>query len=298
MTPDGGRLTRWSFMLAPFPPPRSFDRRFLWPLVLLLMFAWPAVARADQVDGLVDQLQSARDYKVRLSAALNLAKLGDRRAIPVFIKALKDPDKTVRGVAAAGLGKLVNASTPAGLRGQVLAALRQTASGDANAFVRKQAQKAYDALKRLSGSEGAVALGATYVNVGGMAAEAGNKAELVALMRQTAQSTFRSRAPSMVIDWPGGGAPSARNIKDRQLNAFFVDGTVNAISASSGMVECKVSMLLATFPAKSMFGFLKGGAKVEGGGSDSALAAQDCVVAVVEDLIARKIIPTIEARVR
>jgi hypothetical protein len=286
-------------MLALTSPPRPPNRRFLLSVVLLLLFAWPAAARADQVDRLVGQLESARDYKVRLSAALNLAKLGDRRAIPVFIKALKDSDKTVRGVAAAGLGKLVNASTPSDLRDRALSALRQSASGDENAFVRKQAQKAFDSLKRLSGSGSAVALGATYVNVGGMAAEAGNRSELVALMRQTAQSTFRSRAPSMVIDWPGGGAPSSKNIKDRQLNAFFVDGTVNAIVASGGIVECKVSMLLATYPAKSMFGFLKGGAKVEGGGSgDSALAAQDCVVAVVEDLIARKIIPTIEARVR
>ena len=31
-------------------------------------------------------------------------------------------------------------------------------------------------------------------------------------------------------------------------------------------VSCKVSMLLATYPDKSMFGFLKGGAQVEGGG--------------------------------
>ncbi|HTE55338.1 MAG TPA: HEAT repeat domain-containing protein [Kofleriaceae bacterium] len=268
-------------------------------LALIVVVAWPAVARADQVDRLVDQLESSGDYKVRLSAALNLAKLGDRRAIPVFIKALGDSDNTVRGVAAAGLGKLVNSSTPTDLRGRVLAALRQTASGDANAFVRKQAQKAYDSLKRGSGAGGQVASGATYVNIGGMAAQAGNRAELVALMRQTAQKTMRSRAPSMVVDWPGGGAPSAKNIRDRQLNAFFVDGTVNAINVSGGTVECKVSMLLATYPAKSMFGFLKGGAKVEGGsGGESDLAAQDCVVAVIEDLIARKIIPTIEARAR
>jgi hypothetical protein len=253
-------------------------------------------ARADQVDRLVDQLQSSKEYKVRLSAALNLAKLGDRRAIPVFIQALEDPDKTVRGVAAAGLGKLVNASTPGDVRSRVLAALRQTASADENAFVRNQAQKAYDALKRPAG-EATAAMGATYVQLGAMAAEAGNRGELVALMRQTAQRTFKSRAPAMVTEWPGG-APSARSIRDRGLQAFFVDGTVNAINASAGAVECKVSMLLATYPQKSMFGFLKGGAKVEGGSSagDTALAAQDCVVAVVEDLIARKIIPTIQAR--
>jgi len=269
------------------------------PLAVTLILAWSGIAQADQVDRLVGQLESSSDYKVRLSAALNLAKIGDRRAIPVFIVALGDVDKTVRGVAAAGLGKLVNSATPAELRDRTLAALRRSASGDSNPFVRKQAQKAYDTLKGLAGAGAQVALGATYVQVGAMSAEAGNKGELKGLMRQTVLQTLRQRASRMVVDWPGGGAPSARNIRDRKLNAFFLDGTVNAINVSGGTVECKVSMLLATYPAKSMFGFLKGGAKVEGGsGGDADLAAQDCVVAVVEDLITRKIIPTIEARTR
>jgi hypothetical protein len=265
-------------------------------LVMLLVAAWPLVGRADQVGRLIGELESASDYKVRLSAALNLTRLGDRRVIPAFIKALEDSDKTVRGVVAAGLGKLVAAGTPASIKERALAALRESAAGDADSFVRKQAQKAYDKIKAMVGPAVSVASGATYVNIGGMAAEAGKKPELVALMRQTALKTFRAHAPSILIDWPGGGSPSAKSIADRKLDAFFVDGTVNAIHGKGGGVECKVSMLLATFPAKSMFGFLKGGARVEGSGSDVDLAAQDCVVAVVEDLIARKIIPTIQAR--
>lgn len=267
-------------------------------MVALLIAVWPIIGRADQVGRLIGQLESSSDYKVRLSAALNLAKLGDRRAIPAFIVALGDEDKTVRGVVAAGLGKLVTAATPAELKNRALAALRQSASSDSNAFVRKQAQKAYDKLKAMVGPAVSVTSGATYVNIGAMSAEAGKSAELVALMRQTAQKTFRQRAPSILIDWPGGGAPNTKNIGERQLKAFFVDGTVNAIKDKGSAVECKVSMLLATFPAKSMFGFLKGGAMVDGGGGDTDLAAQDCVIAVVEDLVARKIIPTIEARTR
>ncbi len=267
-------------------------------IVCLLIAVWPVLGRADQIDRLIGQLQSSDDYKVRLSAALNLTKLGDRRAIGAFITALRDQDKSVRGVAAAGLGVLVTAATPAETRNRALTALRQAASSDGNAFVRKQAQKAYDKVKAMVGPAVSVAAGATYVNIGAMAAEVRNAGELVALMRQTAQKTFRRQAPGILIDWPGGGAPNARHIQDRQLKAFFVDGTVNAVKSGGGAVECKVSMLLATFPAKSMFGFLKGGAKVEGGGGEDDLAAQDCVIAVVEDLIARKIIPTIEARTR
>ena len=55
-------------------------------------------------------------------------------------------------------------------------------------------------------------------------------------------------------------------------------------------------MLLASFPDKSVFGFLNGGAKVQGSASpsDIELASEDCVSAVVEDLIAKKIVPTIK----
>ena len=275
--------------------PKSTARRppVFWPLLVLcaLLFL-PRAARADQVDKLIGQVSGGSDYKVRLSAALNLAKIGDKRAIPVFIKALKDSDKAVRGVAAAGLGKLVTSGTSKTVRSQALAALKSSASSDGNAFVRKQAQKAYDQLKGQGGG-GTVAAGSTYVNIGGMAATVSNASSIKSIMRQAVQKAFRQNASRMVIEWPGGGTPSASQLKS--IKAFHVDGTVNEIKISGGLVECKVSMLLATYPEKSMFGFLKGGAKVDGGG-DTDGASADCVSAVAEDLIARKIIPTIQAR--
>jgi hypothetical protein len=277
------------------PPFRRSARPHFWPLlVLCALLLLPRAARADQVDKLIGQLQGASDYKVRLSAALNLAKIGDKRAIPVFIKALKDSDKTVRGVAAAGLGKLVTGATSKDTRSRAMAALKATAGGDRDGFVRKQAQKAYDQLRRGGGGGGgSLAAGSTYVNIGGMAAQTSNAGAIKAVMRQAVQRAFRQSGGGMVTEWPGGGNPSAGQL--RGINAFHVDGTVNEIRVSGGMVECKVSMLLATYPEKSMFGFLKGGAKVDGGG-DSESASQDCVAAVAEDLIARKIIPTIRAR--
>jgi hypothetical protein len=274
---------------------KSSARRLpvFWPLLALCaLLVFPRVARADQVDKLVGQVSGGSDYKVRLSAALNLAKIGDKRAIPVFIKALKDSDQAVRGVAAAGLGKLVTSGTLKSTRSQAMAALKSAASNDGNAFVRKQAQKAYDQLKSLGGG-GKVAPGSTYVNIGGMAATVSNASSIKSIMRQAVQKAFRQNAARMVIEWPGGGSPSGSQLKG--IKAFHVDGTVNEIKVSGGMVECKVSMLLATYPEKSMFGFLKGGAKVDGGG-DTDGAEADCVSAVAEDLIARKIIPTIQAR--
>jgi hypothetical protein len=57
-------------------------------------------------------------------------------------------------------------------------------------------------------------------------------------------------------------------------------------------------MLIASFPDKSMFGFLNGGATVQASAdpSDVAEAKNDCVDAVVEDLVTKKVVPTIKTK--
>jgi hypothetical protein len=59
-------------------------------------------------------------------------------------------------------------------------------------------------------------------------------------------------------------------------------------------------MLIASYPDKSMFGFLNGGAQVTASASprDEAMASEDCITAVVEDLITKKIVPTIRSKVQ
>ena len=140
-----------------------------------------------------------------------------------------------------------------------------------------------------------------YIDVSAMASEARGAGKMPALMRKTVLSTFKKKARSMTTSWPGK-KPSKRDLRRKGLAAFHVHGTLNKLtekkSGGATLVSCKVSMLLATYPEKSMFGFLNGGAKVQAGTSarDIRYAKEDCVVAVVEDLIGRKIIPTIKSR--
>ena len=49
---------------------------------------------------------------------------------------------------------------------------------------------------------------------------------------------------------------------------------------------------------KNIFGMLNGAASVQASGSarEIAMAREDCVAAVVEDLIAKKIVPTINSK--
>ena len=211
----------------------------------------------------------------------------------------------MRGASAVGLGKLVTNKTDPKVLKVAVAALTQANQSDASDLVRGEADKA---LKEI----GATAAGAQvqtpqagsaiYVNIGPMASKTGDTAvdtRLKALMAKVANQTMTRVASNMATTWPSGGAPTQAMLAAKSTVGFYVDGTVNVVqvkqAGSSMMVSCKINMLLADYPNKSIFGLLTGGASVQASGStnDLALAREDCVSAVVEDLIAKKIVPTI-----
>jgi hypothetical protein len=264
-------------------------------------------ARADNVDVLIGQLDDSSD-KIRLSATLNLTKLGDPRAIEPLIRRLRnDGDKNVRGVAAKGLGTLVTARVKGKLRDDAVKALTDAAN-DPSPFVQAQAERALQAIGAPTPGPGpgpGPKPSGVYVNIGPMSSKTGKPAEdakLRAMMEKVATKTMSRVASNLPTAWPGGGVPSASALSQRNVQGFFIDGTLNELkidtSGSSATITCKVNMLLAEFPSKSIFGFLNGGAKVQASSSasDIALAREDCVTAVVEDLIAKKIVPTIKSK--
>lgn len=293
----------------------SFHRRVNWLApwrigwcLLLGMCAvlWLAplrVANADNVDTLIGQLSDGSE-KVRLSAALSLTKIGDARAIPAFTTALTDDsDKNVRATVAVGLGKLVNDKTKATQRTAVIAALTK-ALKDESDFVKKQAEKSLAALKGASGGtqEPPVAAGAIYLEVGPMGSKSKDQTDLVAIMRKTSLKTVTRVAKDMATAWPGGKSPTKAQLDQKSVQGFYLDGTLIEMTTkekgSSTIVSCKVSMLIATFPDKSMFGFLNGSASVQASAdpSDVAEAKNDCVDAVVEDLVTKKVVPAIKTK--
>jgi hypothetical protein len=276
-------------------------------VVWVLLFL-EALAGADQIDDLARQVRSGGDYKVRLSAALNLVKLGktkrDSRVVPPLIDALRDSDKTVRGVAAGGLKDLV-AVADARTRDRALSELDRVRRTDSDGFVKSQAEKAYQTAQ--AGGGGGVPSGrkAVYVEVGPMSD--GTKkggTQMLGVMRSTVESTINKKAPAFSTRWPSGRSPSRSELSSAGTKAaFYVDGTLTTLdtkkSGSMAEVSCNVSLIIASFPDKSMFGFLKGGAAVQTSTSDRAIdeAKSDCVGAVLEDLVARQVVPTIEGRV-
>lgn len=293
--------------------PQQFHAHVRRPIIpvaialLVLLFGLPA--RADRIDDLSRQLRDrGEDYKVRLSAALNLGKLGNPRAIPALTDGLGDPDKSVRGVSAAALGKLVTASTPADIRNRAISALERAARSDSDNFVRSQAKKSFDAVKGFRGGGGGGGGGAptgidVYVEVGPMADNTKKAKAQLSAMRSTVEKTISRKAPAFLTRWPTGKSPSKGDLsKAGTKAAFFIDGSITGLNVkkqgSMAEVSCNVSLILASYPDKSMFGFLKGGAAVQTGASarDIDDAKQECVGAVVEDLVSRQVVPTIKQR--
>jgi len=267
--------------------------RFCLVPTLLVLLAY-GNANADNIDRLISRLKSS-NYKVRLSAALSLAKIGNKRAVRPLVRALKDSNKTVRGVAAASLGKLINSRTPRKLRRMVAGALKRTASKDRDRFVRKQAQKAYGTVTGISTEKRA----RIYIDVGKMSDKTGSRT-IRDSMRKMVRTTIAKKAGEMTTSWGGGGRPTKSSLRSKRMKAFHIDGSVvslrSAPRGSDVLISCKVKMLIATFPDKSMFAFPSGGAKVQTSRDDAEAAKQDCVVAVIEALVATKVIPLLRQR--
>ena len=260
-----------------------------------------APAHADNVDTLIGQLKNGDDYKTRLSAAIALSKLSDQRAVGPFIDALSDDDKNVRGAAAIGLSKVVNSQTKPKLIKQAIDALQNVKDNDPSSFVQKQAEKALDTLNGLGGGGGNTNAG-IYVNIGDMSAKSADAEKMRNLMRSTTLKMFGKVATNMTTTWAGGAIPTKKQLDAKGVAGFHVDGTLTnldeKVKSGQTIVTCKVSMYIATFPEKSVFGFLNGGASVQASTdpADVAAAHGDCVSAVVEDLVQHKIVPTIQTR--
>jgi hypothetical protein len=277
-------------------------------VTIALLLSLLRSARADNISQLAEQLANDDSDKVRLAAAISLAKLGDEKGIlPLAKCVVNDSEKNVRAACAVGLGNLVKPTTRSAFKNLAVANLKTAAQNDGSDLVKTQANKALTSITG-AGTSGGTSGGTTsgggsggiYVNIGPMSSKTGgaNDAKLRGLMVKVATKTMQTRGNGMKIEWPGG-APSKAVLASKGVAGFYVDGTLNEVkvktSGSSATISCKVSMLLADFPDKSVFGMLSGGASVTASASESdqALASEDCVSAVIEDLIAKKIIPTI-----
>src|SRR5262249_26764496 len=139
-------------------------------------------------------------------------------------------------------------------------------------------QRAVDTLRSLPSPQ----LGAhgVYIEVGNMADKTQRGGAVIPVMRQTVLTSLQKRAPAYQVRWPSGRSPTEADLKRVGATAFFVDASLTRADAAGSRVACGVSMTLATYPGKSMFGFLNGPAEVDAGSSSQRAVSDalgDCV---------------------
>jgi hypothetical protein len=110
-------------------------------------------------------------------------------------------------------------------------------------------------------------------------------------------------AGDVITAWPTGGAPTRAQVDASGAKSALLIGAITSVTnAPSGeeatAVSCKLSLQLMTYPERSMFGMIDGAASVEAttDPADIAVAEQDCVDAVLDNLLANKVLPAIRGQ--
>jgi hypothetical protein len=258
-------------------------RRLRALVVALLILVLGGRADADKIDDLTRALMQDSSYKVRVQAALILGKLGDKRAVPALVQALRDENETVRGVAATSLGRLGDRNSAS--------ALMIATSNDPSEFVRAQAKHALELVA--NGGGGNTSLQAAPPKSGAkfyvaVDFSAGSKAgaEWGRLVREGLQRELQ-KLPTVTLSLPGG-TPSASMLASKHLQGFVVDGNIQRLSAtpSGGQVQidCDLKALVATYPERSIRMMTTEGASLQTGTNpnDQNGGKRDCINAAIE----------------
>ena len=262
-------------------------------------------AAADAVAVNVSQLD-ATNYKVRLAAALSLAKSRDPRAVIALASALRnDREDNIRRVAAVALENMLDASTAVDARELGLGALDHAAAKDRDAKVRAAAAQALKTLASLRGKRGGGggAKPAVFVNIDATTDQSKQlprdaSDRLTKLLRRSVEST------GLATSWPGG-LPTSAELASSRSRAFIIAGTVKKIEITQlggkTQIACTVAVRVAPWLGKDggekweahRAASASGSAKAMTGNRDRDVQSglRDCVEAVAEDVTSRQVVP-------
>lgn len=279
-------------------------RRYAGRVLAITLLLVIRLAHADKIDDLIGDLDNDSD-RVRLTAVLALTNQQSPRSIPGLVKRMLDSGekKNIRGLAANALGEIVSKGSPSAAQKKAAIDALTKAKNDPEPFVSAKAEAALT----VAGSGGgggaptpAGSVAGVFVNVGPFSSK--DPAHR-AMMKKTAESKLSGLQPSWLQSWPGGGLPTAAQLHQKKFAGFYIDGTLDSVtvnkSGNSATVTCKVNAYLAEFPSKNIIAPGNGQANVQGGASarDIELGTQDCVQAVIESLITKRIVPTIKTKI-
>lgn len=263
-----------------------------------------ATVDADTVGVNVRQLGSESAYKVRLAAALSLAKTRDARAVAAIASALRrDDEATIRRVAALALEDMVSSRTPEDTRELAISALENAAAADQDLRVRETAGRALKSLAALRRPRVKRDRPAVFVKLDPISDQskqlpdgAGDRIEK--LLRRSVEST------GYATSWPGG-LPTQAELASSRSRAFIVASTVKKIEVTklNGQTQIACTVAVRVAPWNGRDGGERWEANRAASASGSAKATtgnrardveggmRDCIEAVAEDVAARQVLP-------
>lgn len=287
-------------------------------LLLLTLVIAPRLASADKVDKQVEQLHKGMPYKVRLSAALYLAKQRNKRAVRALAVALSnDVESTVRRICALSLATLIDVDLDRRTQKAALAALDRASKKDQDRRVRENAQTSLHRLKPLiarlrggkqssakvaetttttSQSSGSVFVHVPKPNDLSHQLPSGSVESVQAALR----GSLKRHAPDYV---QATSPPSKAELTSRQLRGFRIGAQVAKVavesSGSLANVRCTVSVRVSPWSGSDGGERLvadesasaTGNGMVSTRARDVKRAAAECAVAVTEELTARQVVP-------
>lgn len=288
-------------------------------VIIALSLAIGPAAHADSIDKRAKQLRSSSDYKVRLSAALWLAKKQDKRAVNAMIRVLKkEPERNIRRIAAKALSKMLTDDMPAKVRKRTKDALARAADKDKDKKVRKRAKQALAKLDKKSGDSAGAALGrgqsGIYVNIG--APNLGkhkmspkfNKA-----LQRAVSAQLKKKLPQKYYRLGRENTdklPTKKQLKSTKRSGWFVGATVSKLKVTPKgnqvKVQCGVTMRVNPWTGADGKQLLRSGDTASAKGNAAVVTAnnkreigyakEDCLLAVAEQITSNRVVPFLKQR--
>lgn len=274
-------------------------------LALVVLGGAATTAQADKIDLHVKQLQGG-EFKLRLSAALKLSRFRDERAVTAMSRALiSDDEPTIRRVAALSLSKMVDESLSVNVRRRAIASLKRARDKDGDSKVRENAASALALLRGLDANPNAK----VFLNVARPAdLTSSAPRDTPERMHLAVRQTLREYAPAFAQEWPNGKLPTKAQLARNGAKAFFVGTSVAVLDVKKvkGRSEVRCSVSVRVSPWEGSDGKERwqadrtasatGNGKVIGGSSRTGIdnAKRDCVLAVVEQITARQVVPFLQ----
>ncbi len=271
-------------------------------------------ASADRIKKLTVQLAKSRSAKVRISAALSLAKTDDARALRALTKSLlNDRSADIRRISAASLGQSLQRDATKDDHKTVLSALRRVSRSDRDANVRSSANVAIAKAKLDPGMAAARRPRSKGIMVG-VSAPANVSRRLprrtAALLQQRVKQVISEKSPGSVRTAPGTGMPSTSQLKRSGMDGYSVVPNVSKLKLKRRgrlvYVSCEIIMRLSPWEGAGgklqveKTATVKGSGKIRSGTSKQAIsdASEVCIEAVVRQVTENQVVPFLVAQAR